>query len=142
MNSHWSFSASPAVAAAAVAGWIACLWLAALQWRRRGRGGRLAAIEGTRVLAVSLVCVALFKPEVVQETPAYRAAQGGGPAGCLRKHGNPGRKDAGGAVQTRAEWLAEMRRRRGGSRWLTRVNSQSKISARRPSDTARRMAPT
>jgi len=69
MISHWSFSASPPVAALALAGWVACVWLAILQWRRRGRGARLAAIEGTRLLAVSLVCFALFKPEIVQEIP-------------------------------------------------------------------------
>jgi len=57
---HYSFSASPPVTALALAGWITCVWLAFLQWRRRGGGGRLAAIEGTRVLAVTLVCLALF----------------------------------------------------------------------------------
>jgi hypothetical protein len=69
MSSHWSFSASPSVSAFAIAGWAACVWLAFLQWRRRGGGARFAAIEGTRLLAVTLVCLALFKPEIVQEIP-------------------------------------------------------------------------
>jgi len=106
MISHWSFSASPPVAALALAGWIACVWLAILQWRRRGGGARLAAIEGTRVLAVSLVCVALFKPEIVQEIPHTEPPK----VVILRDvSGSMATRDvrsADGKVQTRAEWMA------------------------------------
>jgi len=106
MISHWSFSASPPVAALALAGWIACVWLALLQWHRRGGGGRLAAMEGTRVLAVSLVCLALFKPEIVQEIPHIEQPK----VVILRDaSGSMGTRDVrspDGTVQTRAEWLA------------------------------------
>jgi len=106
MISHWSFSASPPVAALALAGWIACVWLAILQWRRRGGGARLAAIEGTRILAVSLVCLALFKPEIVQEIPHVEQPK----VVILRDvSGSMGTRDVrspDGAVQTRAQWLA------------------------------------
>ena len=106
MSSHWSFSASPAVTAFTLAGWSACVWLAFLQWRRRGGGARLAAIEGTRLLAVTLVCVALFKPEIVQEIPHTEQPK----VVILRDvSGSMATRDVrapDGAVQTRAQWLA------------------------------------
>jgi uncharacterized membrane protein len=106
MISHWSFSASPSVTVLALAGWIACVWLAVLQWRRRGGGARLAAIEGTRVLAVSLVCMALFKPEIVQEIPHVEQPK----VVVLRDvSGSMGTRDvraADGTVESRAEWIA------------------------------------
>jgi hypothetical protein len=106
MISHWSFSASPPVAALAIAGWAACIWLAVLQWQRRGGGGKMAAIEGTRVLAVTLVCVALFKPELVQEIPHVERPKvvilrDGSGSMATRDVRNPD-----GTVQTRADWLA------------------------------------
>jgi uncharacterized membrane protein len=106
MTSHWSFSASPSVTALALAGWFACVWLAFLQWRRRGGGGRFAAIEGTRLLAVTLVCVALFKPEIVQEIPHTEQPK----VVILRdRSGSMATRDVqvpGAPVQTRAQWLA------------------------------------
>src|SRR5580700_7886223 len=106
MSGHWSFSASPQVVALAIAGWIACVWLAILQWRRRGGGGRLALIEGTRMLAVSLVCFALFKPEIVEEIPHIEQPK----VVILRDaSGSMGTRDVraqNGTVGTRAQWLA------------------------------------
>jgi len=105
MPTHWSFSASLPVALMATGGWLVCGWLAILQWQRRGGGGRLAAIEGTRMLAVTVVCVALFKPELVQEIPhteqpkvvILRDVSG---SMATRDVTNPP-----GPIQTRAEWL-------------------------------------
>jgi len=103
---HYSFSASPPVTALALAGWITCVWLAFLQWRRRGGGGRLAAIEGTRVLAVTLVCLALFKPEIVQDIPHTERPR----VVILRDvSGSMATRDvraADGGVRTRAQWMA------------------------------------
>jgi uncharacterized membrane protein len=114
MNSHWSFSASPAVSAMAVAGWIACVWLAVLQWRRRGGGRRFALIEATRALAVTLVCLALFKPEIVKEIPHTEQPK----VVILRDtSGSMATRDVrtpGGSVQTRAEWMA---RNATAARW-------------------------
>ena len=82
------------------------MWLAFLQWQRRGGGKRLAAIEGTRVLAVTLVCVALFKPEIVQEIPHTEQPK----VVVLRDvSGSMATRDVrtpDGAVQSRADWLA------------------------------------
>ena len=106
MSSHWTFSASPSVTAITLAAWIACVWLALLQWRRRGGGTSLAAIEGTRLLAVTLVCFALFKPEIVQEIPHTEQPK----VVILRDvSGSMATQDVrtpDGGVQTRAEWLA------------------------------------
>jgi uncharacterized membrane protein len=105
MTAHWSFSASPPVTALALTGWLACLWLAFLQWRRRGRGTRFAAIEGTRLLAVTLVCIALFKPEIVKEIPHTEQPK----VVILRDlSGSMATRDVQipGGVQTRAEWMA------------------------------------
>jgi uncharacterized membrane protein len=94
------------VSALALAGWITCVWLAFLQWRRRGGGARLAAIEGTRLLAVTLVCFALFKPEIVQEIPHTEQPK----VVILRDlSGSMATRDVrspDGSVQTRAEWMA------------------------------------
>ncbi len=106
MSNHWSFSASPSVTALTLAGWLACLWLAFLQWRRRGGGVRFAGIEGARLLAVSLVCMALFKPELVQEIPHTEQPR----VVILRDHsGSMATQDVlsiNGVVQSRAQWLA------------------------------------
>jgi uncharacterized membrane protein len=106
MPTHWSFSASPPVAIAAAAGWLACAWLAILQWRRRGGGSRLAAIEGTRLLAVTVVCLALFKPELVQQIPHIEQPK----VVILRdRSGSMATRDVtlpAASVQTRAQWLA------------------------------------
>jgi uncharacterized membrane protein len=105
MSSHWSFSASPAVTAFALAGWIICAWLAILQWRRRGGGAWLAVIEGTRMLAVTLVCLCLFKPEIVQEIPHLEQPK----VVILRDvSGSMATQDVrtpDATVQTRAQWL-------------------------------------
>jgi len=106
MNTHWSFSASPPVAAFAVAGWIACVWMAALQWRRRGGGAPLAAIEATRVLAVSLVCLALFKPEIVQEIPHIEQPKVVVLRDLSGSMATRDVRDLDGTVRTRAQWLA------------------------------------
>ncbi|MGA3170910.1 MAG: hypothetical protein ABSE62_07825 [Chthoniobacteraceae bacterium] len=106
MTSHWTFSASAPVAAAVIAGWAACAWLAVLQWRRRGGGWRLAAIEGLRMIAVSVVCAALFKPEIVQEIPHTEQPK----VAVLRDvSGSMATRDVAmpdGAVESRAEWMA------------------------------------
>jgi uncharacterized membrane protein len=106
MISHWSFSASPAIVVLVAAAWIACLWLAILQWQRRGRGKRLALMEGTRLLAVSLVCFALFKPEIVQDIPHTEQPK----VVILRdQSGSMATRDvqiSPGGVTTRAAWLA------------------------------------
>jgi len=89
----------------ATAGWIACVWLAILQWRRRGGGASFAAIEGTRLLAVTLVCLALFKPEIVQEIPHTEQPK----VVILRDlSGSMATQDVRtpDGVQTRAEWMA------------------------------------
>jgi uncharacterized membrane protein len=93
------------VTAFAAVGWIVCVWLAILQWRRRGGGAGLAAIEGTRLLAVTLVCVALFKPEIVQEIPHTEQPK----VVILRDlSGSMATRDVqtSGGVQTRAQWMA------------------------------------
>jgi hypothetical protein len=105
MTSHWSFSSSPPVTALTLAAWLACLYLAILQWRRRGGGVRFAAIEGTRLLAVTLVCLALFKPEIVQEIPHTEQPK----VVILRdRSGSMATRDVQipGGVQTRSEWMA------------------------------------
>ncbi len=106
MNGHWTLSASPAVAAAAIAGWITCALLAALQWRRRGGGVRLALIEGLRMLAVSVVCLALFKPEIVQEIAHTEQPK----VVVLRDvSGSMATRDVAlpdGSVESRADWMA------------------------------------
>jgi uncharacterized membrane protein len=106
MTTHWAFSASPIVAALALTAWIACLCLAILQWRRRGGGAPFAAIEATRLLAVTLVCLALFKPELVQEIPHTEQPK----VVILRdRSGSMATRDVqvpNTPVQSRAEWLA------------------------------------
>ena len=71
-----------------------------------GGGAWLAAMEGTRVLAVSLVCLALFKPEIVQEIPHTEQPK----VVVLRDvSGSMGTRDVRtqeGAVQTRGQWMA------------------------------------
>jgi len=106
MTSHWLFSASPAVAIAAWTGWAACAWLALLQWQRRGGGPRMAMMEGLRMLAVTVVCVALLKPELAQEIPHTEK-----PAVAILRDvsGSMATRDVqptGGTVQSRAEWMS------------------------------------
>ena len=66
----------------------------------------MAAIEGTRVLAVSLVCLALFKPEIVQEIPHTEQPK----VVVLRDDsGSMATRDVrlpDGTVETRREWMA------------------------------------
>jgi uncharacterized membrane protein len=106
MTSEWHFSASPVVVAAALAGWAACAWLATLQWQRRGRGGRLAMMEGLRLLAVTIVCLALLKPELAREIPHTEK-----PAVAILRDvsGSMATRDVqptAGSVQSRAGWMA------------------------------------
>lgn len=106
MTLHWQFSASPAVEATAALAWALCAGLAALQWRRRGGGAKLAAIEGLRLLAVTLVCVALLKPEVAREIPHPEK-----PGVIILRDvsGSMATRDVRspeGSVQTRTEWMA------------------------------------
>jgi uncharacterized membrane protein len=106
MTSRWLFSAPPGVVIAAIVGWAVCAWLAALQWRRRGGGSRMAVIEGIRMLAVTVVCVALLKPEIAHEIPHTEKPS----VAILRDvSGSMATQDvrtADGGAQSRAEWLA------------------------------------
>jgi hypothetical protein len=107
MTGHWSISASLAVVIFTLACWIACAWLAFLQWQRRGGGPMLGAIEGTRLMAVTLVCFALLKPEIVHEIPYTEQPK----VVILRDvSGSMGTRDirtTDGAVEARADWLTE-----------------------------------
>jgi uncharacterized membrane protein len=105
MTSHWLLSASPAVVAIAATGWCACAWLALLQWQRRGGGARLAMIEGLRILAVTIVCAALLKPELQREIPHTEKPS----IAILRDvSGSMATRDVqtAASVQSRAEWLS------------------------------------
>ncbi|PTX92233.1 hypothetical protein DB346_25180 [Verrucomicrobia bacterium LW23] len=64
---RWSFSATPEMWVAAVAILALCGWLSWMQWVRRGRTKRIAVLEAIRLLAVALLCIALLKPELVEE---------------------------------------------------------------------------
>jgi len=103
--SHWSFTVSWPVVVLAV---VVCLLSAAmswLQWRRRGGGARVMAMETLRLITIALICLTLFKPELVKEIPHTQPPQ----VVILR--------DASGSMQTRdvptdektvltrAEWL-------------------------------------
>jgi len=76
VNPHvirWFFTASLPVILFGVSVWIASLVLSFVQWRRRGGGWILLGIESLRMLAVTLLCAALFTPEAVREIPHAEA---------------------------------------------------------------------
>ncbi|MEZ0299457.1 MAG: hypothetical protein ACAI35_23630, partial [Candidatus Methylacidiphilales bacterium] len=64
---RWSFSATPEMAAMAIALFAACAWFSWQHWKRRGGGKRMAVLEGIRMLVCALLCFALLKPELVEE---------------------------------------------------------------------------
>ncbi len=66
---RWSFTASPPILFFGALVWIASLLLSAVQWRRRGGGNAILAIECVRMLALTLLCAALLKPEAAREIP-------------------------------------------------------------------------
>ena len=105
MNSHWSFTASGPVVAVAIIAWLASAVLSWFQWRRRGGGTRVVAMEILRLVTVSLICLALLKPEIVKEIPHTQPAQ----IAILRDaSGSMLTRDVptdGKTVLTRAEWL-------------------------------------
>ena len=105
MTQHWSFTASAAIIAVAIAAWLFSACLSFLQWRQRGGGARILAMETLRLVIVALICAALFKPELVQEIPHTQAPQVvvlTDASGSMQTRDVP--EDAK-TVLTRAEWL-------------------------------------
>ena len=66
--SHWSFAASiPLIVVGAIL-WLAAGALSFENWRRRGRNRTTLLLESLRMLAVSMLCLTIFKPELVRQS--------------------------------------------------------------------------
>ncbi|MGY8653975.1 MAG: hypothetical protein ACKVJX_10175 [Verrucomicrobiia bacterium] len=63
---HWSFGASMPLMLLAALIWLAAVWLARVNWRRRGRTRLVALLEGLRVVIVTLLVFTLLRPEIVK----------------------------------------------------------------------------
>jgi hypothetical protein len=103
--SHWSFSVSWQIVALATAAWLLSAAVSWVQWNRRGRGSRVAAMETLRLVIIAIISLALFKPEIVKEIPHTQPAQIAilcDASGSMRTRDVPGE---GGNVLTREEWL-------------------------------------
>ncbi len=105
---RWEFSASTSVVVLACALWLVALGLAFLQVRRRGATRGVIALETLRMLAVSLLCVALLQPEFVREIARTEEPE----IVVLRDaSGSMATRDVAGEnltakVVTRGEWIA------------------------------------
>lgn len=69
MTQHWSFNITALFIVITLLAWLVSAGASWLQWRRRGGGARVLVMEVLRLLIISLVCVMLFKPELVKEIP-------------------------------------------------------------------------
>ncbi len=103
---RWSFAASPPVLCFGVAVWLASLVLSYAQWRRRGGGTVVLALESLRILIVTLLCLALLKPEAVRDIQ-----RNGQPRVVILSDASGSMKTRDVAlddksVTTRADWLA------------------------------------
>lgn len=66
---HWSFSVTWPFVVLALAAWAVFAWVSWTQWRRRGSTLRVLLMEILRLVVVTLICLMLFKPELVKEIP-------------------------------------------------------------------------
>lgn len=66
---HWSFNFSGWFIFVTLAAWMISAGASWMQWKRRGRGKRVLFMEVLRLLIITLICVMLFKPELVKEIP-------------------------------------------------------------------------
>jgi len=79
--------------------------LSYIQWRRRGSGYRVMVMEALRLIIIALICMALFKPEIVREIPHVQPPEIvilRDASGSMQTRDVPG---DGKAVLTRAGWL-------------------------------------
>ena len=70
---HWSFTFTASFVLVTLAAWILSAAASWLQWKRRGRGARVLLMEILRLVIITLICVLLFKPEIVKEIPHTQA---------------------------------------------------------------------
>ena len=64
---HWSFSISVLIGVLAGLVWLVSAWLCWANWRRRGGGGKILALEGLRFLIMTLIGFTLLRPEFVKK---------------------------------------------------------------------------
>ncbi|HWB60734.1 MAG TPA: vWA domain-containing protein, partial [Chthoniobacteraceae bacterium] len=69
ISTHWSFNFSAWFIVVTALAWLISIGASWLQWKRRGKGKRVLFMEILRLLIVTLICVMLFKPELVKEIP-------------------------------------------------------------------------
>lgn len=67
---RWSFAASIPLMIVCGLIWIAAAALSFENWRRRGRNRVTLFLETLRMVAITLLCVTLLKPEIIRETNA------------------------------------------------------------------------
>jgi hypothetical protein len=66
---HWSFTFTGSFIAVTLAAWLLSAVASWLQWKRRGGGVRVLLMEILRLVIITLICLMLFKPEIVREIP-------------------------------------------------------------------------
>ena len=67
MTGHWSFSAPFLILALAALVWLVSAWLCWANWRRRGGSGKILALEGLRLLVMTMIGLTLLRPEFVRK---------------------------------------------------------------------------
>lgn len=124
MNVHWSFSFSWHVLAVAIVVLLVSTVLSFSQWKQRGGGAAVVGMELLRMLIIALLCVMLFKPEIVKEIMHTQPAQVAilkDASGSMQTRDVP---ESNKTVVTRADWL---KRNATADRWKPLVE-KGKIS--------------
>lgn len=136
---HWSFAFSNPALVATVVALLVTATLSFLQWRRRGGGARITAMELLRVFIVAMICLALFKPELVREIPHTEPPQVVILSDASRSMGTRDvADDAAKTVVTRAAWLAANSKpeRWNALAWEGKVTAEAfSASAAKPNET-------